>query len=157
MSNGALYENRNRLASALNVPHDQRQRWATDVADTPSLHCLLPLFIELSAARVNLDDDWLPTSEWFDLAGQFMLQAVIEEYLLNGAYGTEIFNTVFAFGCPGVERWAEEPSDVTAMRRLFCDENNPREQNRDWTNIKHQYINEVWSILIWPKNTTNVV
>ncbi|CAO2656351.1 Nn.00g051540.m01.CDS01 [Neocucurbitaria sp. VM-36] len=142
LSDGALYENRNGLASALNIPHDQR-RWVTDVAGTPSLHCLLPLFIELTAARVNLDDDWIPTSEWFDLAGEFMLQAVIEEFLRNGVYGADVFNTVFAFGCPGVERWAEEPADVTAMRRLFCDENNPREQNRDWTNIKTLYINEL--------------
>ncbi|KAH7401448.1 hypothetical protein BKA66DRAFT_565084 [Pyrenochaeta sp. MPI-SDFR-AT-0127] len=142
LSDGALFENRNGLASALNMPHDQR-RWVTDVAGTPSLHCLLPLFVELTAARVNLDDDWSPTTEWFDLAGQFMLQAVIEEFLRNGVYGPEPFNTVFAFGCPGVERWAEEPADVTAMRRLFCDENNPREQNRDWTNIKRRYIDEL--------------
>jgi hypothetical protein len=124
------------------MPLDQR-RWVTDVAGTPSLHCLLRLFIELTAARVNLDDDWLPTSEWFDLAGQFMLQAVIGEYLRNGAYGEDTFNTIFAYGCPGVERWAEEPSDVAAMRRLFCTETNPREQNRDWTNVKRQYIAEL--------------
>ncbi|KAF1843940.1 uncharacterized protein K460DRAFT_342705 [Cucurbitaria berberidis CBS 394.84] len=142
LDDGALFENRNGLASALNMPHHQR-RWVSDVAGTPSLHCLLPLFIELTAARVTLDDDWLPTSEWFDLAGQFMLQAVIEEFLQNGVYGADQFNTVFAFGCPGIDRWAEEPSDVTAMRRLFCDENNPREQNRDWTNVKRRYINEL--------------
>lgn len=142
LSDGALFQNRNDLASALSMPHDQR-RWVTDVAGTPSLHCLLPLFIELTAARVNLEDDWFPTTEWLDLAGQFMLQAVIEEFLRNGVYGPEAFNTVFAFGCPGVERWAEEPADVTAMRRLFCDENNPRQQNRDWTSIKRRYINEV--------------
>jgi hypothetical protein len=139
LSDGALYENRSELASTLSMPLDQR-RWVTDVAGTPSLHCLLPLFIELTAARVDLDDDWLPTGEWFDLAGQFMLQAVIGEYLCNGAYGQETFNTIFAYGCPGVERWAEEPSDVIAMRRLFCTETNPREQSREWTNVKRQYI-----------------
>jgi hypothetical protein len=142
LSDGALYENRSALASALRMPVDQR-RWVTDVAGTPSLHCLLPVFIELTAARVNLDDDWLPTSEWFDLAAQFMLQAVIGEYLRNGAYGDEAFNTIFAYGCPGVERWAEEPADVTAMRRLFCAEGNLREENREWTRIKRQYINEL--------------
>jgi hypothetical protein len=142
LSDGALYENRSELASTLSMPLDQR-RWVTDVAGTPSLHCLLPLFIELTAARVNLDDDWLPTGDWFDLAGQFMLQAVIGEYLRNGAYGQETFNTIFAYGCPGVERWAEEPSDVIAMRRLFCSENNPREQNREWTNVKRRYISEL--------------
>ena len=72
-----------------------------------------------------------------------MLQAVVEEFLRNGVYGPDSFNSTFSFGCPGVERWAEEPSEVTAMRRLFCDENNPREQNHDWTNIKRRYIDEV--------------
>ena len=142
LSDGALYEHRSELASALGMPLDQR-RWVTDVAGTPSLHCLLPVFIELTAARVNLDDDWVPTSEWFHLAGQFMLQAVIGEYLRNGAYGEETFNTIFAYGCPGVERWAEEPADVAAMRRLFCDEGNLRQENRAWTDVKRQYINEL--------------
>jgi hypothetical protein len=142
LSDGALYENRSELASTLSMPLDQR-RWVTDVAGTPSLHCLLPVFIELAAARVNLDDDWLPTFEWYDLAGQFMLQAIIGEYLRNGAYGQEPFNTIFAYGCPGVERWAEEPADVTAMRRLFCTEGNSREQNHNWTTVKRQYINEL--------------
>tara|TARA_R110002003_G_scaffold702_4_gene21109 strand:- start:4435 stop:5427 length:993 start_codon:yes stop_codon:yes gene_type:complete len=141
LSDGALFENRNNLASALSMPQDQR-RWVTDVAGTPSLHCLLPLFIELTAARVNLDDSWMPTSEWLDLAGQFMMQAAIEDYLRNGAYGAETFNTIFAFGCPG-PRWAEEGADVTAMRRLFCDESNPREEIREWSSIKQRYINEV--------------
>lgn len=138
---GTLLENRNALASALNMPEDQR-RWVTDVAGRPSLHCLLPLFIELTAARVKLDDGWVPTSEWFDLAGEFMLQAVIEEYLRNGAYGTASFNTIFAFGCPG-PRWAEEGADVTAMRRLFVDENDPRKEIQEWSTIKGQYIKEV--------------
>lgn len=126
----------------MRMPADQR-RWVTDVAGTPSLHCLLPIFIDLTAARVNLDNDWTPTSEWFDLAAQFMLQAVIGEYLRNGAYGDEIFNTIFSFGCPGVERWAEEPVDVPAMRILFADPANPRQENREWTLIKRRYIDQL--------------
>jgi hypothetical protein len=156
LSDGALYENRNQLATDLNMPLDQR-RWVTDVAGTPSLHCILPLLLELTAARVNLDDDWLPTLEWFDLIGQLMLQAVIEEYLRNGAYGPDVFNTIFAFGCPGVERWAEEPGAVTAMRRLFCDENRPRAENREWTSIKRQYINEVCMFGLWILDTALTV
>ncbi|KNG52674.1 hypothetical protein DDE82_001686 [Stemphylium lycopersici] len=142
LSDGALYENRSSLASALRMPQDQR-RWVTDVAGTPSLHCLLPVFIELTAARVALDDDWLPTSEWFHLAAQFMLQAVIGEYLRNGAYGPESFNTIFAYGCPGVDRWADEPADVSAMRRLFCAEGHLRQENAEWTRIKTIYVNEL--------------
>ncbi|KAL6709504.1 hypothetical protein ACN47E_001439 [Coniothyrium glycines] len=142
LSDRALYQNRLRMATDLAMPLDQR-RWVTDVAGTPSLHCILPLLIELTAARVNLDDDWLPTSEWYGLIGQMMLQAVIEEYLRNGAYGPETFNTIFAFGCPGVDRWAEEPDVVTAMRRLFCDENNLRQEHKEWSDIRQRYINEL--------------
>lgn len=146
LSDGALYQNRNSLASALNIPPNKR-RWVTDVSGTASLHCLLPLFVELTAARVEMGDDWRPSSDWFDLAGEFMLQAVIEEFLRDGVYDAESFNTVFAFGCPGVERWAEEPSNVTAMRMLFCDENNLRKENQTWTSIKDRYIKEVCHVL----------
>jgi hypothetical protein len=141
LSDGALFENRNDLASELNMPRDQR-RWVTDVAGTPSLYCLLPLFIELTAGRVHLDDDWMPTTEWLELAAEFMMQAAIEEYLRNGAYGEETINTIFAFGCPG-PRWAEEGADVTAMRVLFCDELNPRQEKSEWTDIKRRHISEV--------------
>lgn len=142
LSDGTLHQNRSALASTLNIPLDQR-RCVTDISGTTSLHCLLPLLIELTAARVDLDDDWLPTTEWFELLGQFMLQAVVEEYLCNGAYGPETFNTIFAFGCPGVDRWAEEPGCVTAMRRLFCAEDTPRVENGVWTQVKQAFINEV--------------
>jgi hypothetical protein len=130
------------LASDLDIPPDH-SRWVTDIPGTTSLLCLLPLFLELAAARAVLEDDWVPTSEWFELAGEFMLQAVIEEYLLNGSHGEEVFNAMFAVGCPGVERWAEEGSDVTAMRRLFCDENNPRQQLQNWTSIRERCITKV--------------
>ena len=148
LSQDALHANRSRLASTLRMPPDQR-RWVTDIDGTPSLQCLLPLFVELTAAKVDLDNDWLPTSAWFELVGQFMLQAVVEEFLHNGAQGEESFNTAFAFGCPSVEHWAEEPSMVTAMRSLFCDENDSREQSHDWTDISTRYINEVsYAVLV---------
>jgi hypothetical protein len=142
LSDAALVANRDQLASDLDIPPDH-SRWVTDIPGTTSLLCLLPLFLELAAARAVLEDDWVPTSEWFELAGEFMLQAVIEEYLLNGSHGEEVFNAMFAVGCPGVERWAEEGSDVTAMRRLFCDENNPRQQLQNWTSIRERCITKV--------------
>jgi hypothetical protein len=142
LSDGALAENRHELASALDIPHDKR-RWVTDLEGTPSLHCLLPLFMELTAARTRLDDQWQPTTDWLKLAGHFMLQAVIEEYLRNGAFGDEAFNTVFAFGCPGGEERSEEESDIKAMRTVFCDQQAAHEQVHGWAKIRRQYINEV--------------
>ncbi|KAF1956581.1 hypothetical protein CC80DRAFT_61017 [Byssothecium circinans] len=141
LADGALAENRNDLACSLGQQADQR-RWVTDLEGTPSLHCLLALFIELTAARVELGD-WEPSDGWMDLAGQFMLQAVIEEYLFNGAYGEEPFNTIFAFGCPSTPRTPEDGTDIQAMRMLFCAEGNPREQIAGWSDIKQRYINEL--------------
>ncbi|KAF2129764.1 hypothetical protein P153DRAFT_366273 [Dothidotthia symphoricarpi CBS 119687] len=139
LSDATLLNNRTRLASTLDMPVDRR-RYISDVSGTPSLHCLLPLFMELSAARVDLDDDWLPTNDWYTLAGQFMLQAVIDEYLRNGAHGEDTFNTIFAFGCPGAD---QEGVLMTAMRTLFCNEDNTHKQNHDWTRIKRRFIDEI--------------
>jgi hypothetical protein len=126
------------------MPRDRR-RWVTDLDGTPSLHCLLPLFIELTAARTELEDEWLPTGNWFHLAGQFMLQAALEEYLRNGAYGSETFNTIFAFGCPGIVEREEEVGETMtrAMRSVFCNQDNPHEQVHGWAKTRRQYISEV--------------
>ncbi len=91
---------------------------------------------------MNVDDDWVPTPECLDLAGEFMLQAVIEEYLRNGAQGEDPFNTAFAFGCPEVDELPEEPITVTAMRRLFSDQHDMNQQSTIWTDLKAHYINE---------------
>lgn len=141
LSDGALAENRHELACSIGQPQD-RQRWVTDVEGTPSLHDLLPLFLELTAARTDLGD-WEPTEGWRDLIGQFMLQAVIEDYLRNGAYGEEPFNTIFALGCPGIDRQPDEGTDVQAMRSLFCVEGNPRQQIDGWAEIKRTTVDEV--------------
>lgn len=69
-SDGALAEDRQNFANFLNLPKEKR-RWITDLQGTPTLHCLLPLFIELTAARVRLGD-WEPSEGWMELVGQFM-------------------------------------------------------------------------------------
>ncbi|PVH96648.1 hypothetical protein DM02DRAFT_658988 [Periconia macrospinosa] len=141
LADGALAENRHQLACSLGQPKDKR-RWVTDLEGTPSLHCLLSLFIELTAARVDLGD-WDPSDGWMHLVGQFMLQAVTEEYLRNGAYGEESFNAIFAFGYPGTRRRPDDGPDIQAMRTVFCAEGNTREQIPGWSEIKQHYINEL--------------
>ncbi|KAF2470350.1 uncharacterized protein BDR25DRAFT_287236 [Lindgomyces ingoldianus] len=141
LSDGALAENRHELASALDMSHETR-RWVTDLDGTPSLSCLLPLFIELTAARSSLGD-FVPMSEWFQLTANFMLQAVLEEYLRNGASGEDEFNTIFAFGCPGTTEEPEDATDIKAMRKVFCRDDNSLEQVHGWSKWKRQYINEL--------------
>ena len=142
LSDGALVENRHELASALGMPND-KLRWVKDVEGTPSLQCLLPLFIGLTAAWTELNNQRVPTKDWMNLAGQFMLQAAIEEYLRNGAFGEETFNTIFAFGCPGPDADTTEISDVKAMRKVFCDREDSHKQAHGWAKIKRKYIDEV--------------
>jgi hypothetical protein len=140
LADETLTKHRHDLASSLGQEEDKR-RWVSDSQGTASLHCLLALFIELTAARVELGD-WDPSEGWMDLVGQFMLQAVIEEYLRNGAHGEESFNTIFAFGCPGTARRPDDGNDLQAMRTLFCTEGNTREQIAGWAEIKKRYIGE---------------
>lgn len=144
LTHAALHANRRDLADHLAIPSDQRP-WVDDpvTITPPSLHCLLPLLLELTAARMLLDDDWAPTSDCFDLLGQFMLHAILEAYLRNGAHDTTTFNTICALGCPGIDRWADEPPSITAMRTLFSQEGLPLVEQTTWTQTRTRYITEV--------------
>jgi hypothetical protein len=115
--------------------------------DRPSLQHLLTLFVELTAARARLDDDWQPTSDWFDLAGQFMLHAVIDQHLTNGSCTRDELESCFAFGYPGFERREDEGSDITAMRVLFCRDDASGEELPEWTAIRQRYLKEVSEVL----------
>ncbi|KAH9879879.1 hypothetical protein J1614_001903 [Plenodomus biglobosus] len=138
-----LRSNRQHLADQLGTPPDQR-KWIDDPSPTTPLSSLLPLFLELTSARVSLDDSWIPTSDWFDLLGQFLLHSVLEAYLEHGAASPSTFNTIFAIGCPGIPRWAEEPPSITAMRNLFCHEDgHPRREISAWTRTRAKYIAEL--------------
>lgn len=141
LADGAVAENRHNLACSIGQPQEKR-RWVTDLEGTPTLHCLLPLFVELTAARVQLGD-WVPSEGWMDVVGQFMLHAALEEYLLNGAYGEETLNNIFAFGCPGLEPRPDDGNDIEAMRKLFCSEDRSHEEVSGWTEFKQRCVDEL--------------
>lgn len=77
------------------------------------------------------------------LPWRYIVHAVLEEYLLNGSYGGETFNTIFAFGSPGAEHRADEGSDGGAMRSIFCSDARPHEELPAWSAIKRRYVQEV--------------
>lgn len=110
--------------------------------DRPTLAHLLPVFVELTAARAGLEDEWQPSSDWSDLAGQFMLQAVIDQYIVNGYCHPETRTAIFAFGNPATVSHNER-TGVEAMRILFCKDDNPAEERAEWTAVRHMYIKEV--------------
>ena len=58
---------------------------------------LLPLFMSLSA-HLYKERGWEVKEQWLELAGEFMLQAALEQYLLQGADGTDVLRACFSFG-----------------------------------------------------------
>ncbi|KAF3047544.1 hypothetical protein E8E12_010205 [Didymella heteroderae] len=138
LDDGAITSARQHRASELALPSTFRLDQFSD-PDRPALDQLLPVFIELTAARTRLGDDWEPTSDWFNLAGQFMLQAVIDQYVTNGQCSSECFTTIFAFGDPGAQR-GSEGSDITAMRSLFCAGDISLIELPEWKRVRSNYI-----------------
>lgn len=74
-----------------------------------------------------------------------MLQAAIDQCLIDGECQPTTMTSIFAFGSVGTERDESEGTDVTAMRSLFCRDNQSGEELPEWTAIRHQYIREVSS------------
>lgn len=109
--------------------------------DRPTLDQILPVFIELTAARAGLKEEWQPTSEWYDLAGQFMLQAVIDAYVVHGHCSKDTHAAIFAFGSPGAASNGERP-DIAAMRTLFCKDGSPAAEHAGWTATRARYMKE---------------
>ncbi len=129
-------------AAAVNCPGDFEFEFLIQ-NDRPSLQDLLPLFIELTAARINLGDDWQPTTDWFKLAGEFMLQAVLDQLLITVQCPTTTLESIFAWGYPVGEALHGEGPDVAAMRSLFCGSDTAHEELPEWTAIRRRYLHEV--------------
>ncbi|KAH6637640.1 hypothetical protein C7974DRAFT_432520 [Boeremia exigua] len=149
LNHGSLESVRQRRAADLDLP-SAFDMDSFNGPDRPALDQLLPIFIELTAARTCLGDEWQPTSDWFDLAGQFMLQAVIDQYFTNGSCQTETLVAIFAFGNPGDEGDSEGP-DIAAMRRLFCRDGNQSEELPEWTAVRRRYIKKSRTAHDFPK------
>jgi hypothetical protein len=140
MDDDARLHARRARAIELDMPQDTQQ-WLTNPKGRPTLYTLLPSFMELTAARTSLFDEWTPGSDWFDLAGQYMLQAVIEEYVHYGEHREEVFNATFAFGTTSAQLAAEDER-VVAVQSLFRKEGT-NEQRPEWTSARQKYIDEV--------------
>ena len=72
--------------------------------DSVSLLDLLPFFISTSAARANLGseaEEFVVQPRWMELAAEWMLQAVLEQYRIFGAEGTDVIEEAFAWGYSG--------------------------------------------------------
>lgn len=69
--------------------------------DSVSLLDLLPFFVSTSAARANLGheaEEFVVQPRWMELAAEWMLQAVLEQYRIFGAEGADVIEEAFAWG-----------------------------------------------------------
>lgn len=115
-----------------------------------SLLDILPLFMELSAARNAMNSGNI-NEGWMQLACEFMLQACLEQYLIFGASKSDTMDEAFAWGYMDMER------DVMAVDgedgKTFGDKNaeiNAMFEDEDyatgvdgWSDMKMSYINEL--------------
>lgn len=115
--------------------------------DSIALSDLVPMFIGLSAARSNMDMSTREiTTQWMHLAGQFMLQAALEQCLLYGQCPAEKLREIFSWG------WKEDISaswqDEQSVNDMFFDmdqydEDGSRREVKGWKEIKMGYFKMV--------------
>ncbi|QDS71301.1 hypothetical protein FKW77_001578 [Venturia effusa] len=112
--------------------------------DLVALSDLVPMFIGLSAARSNMDTSSREiTTQWMHLAGQFMLQAALEQGSLFGQCPAEKLREIFSWG------WKEDIStswqDEQSVNDMFFDldqynEDGSRREVKAWKEIKMGYF-----------------
>jgi hypothetical protein len=112
-----------------------------------ALSDLVPMFIGLSAARSTMQMSTRDiTKQWMHLAGQFMLQAALEQCLLYGQCPAEKLREIFSWG------WKENIStswqDEQSVNDMFFDmdqydENGSTREVKGWKEIKMSYFKMV--------------
>ncbi|KAI7238312.1 hypothetical protein KC330_g2662 [Hortaea werneckii] len=141
-SRDILERNRAHVLHGLNIPAED-EAYEDAHYGTPSclsLLDLLPLFMEVSAARQAMLAASMPesglTEQWMQLACSFMLQACLEQYLVVGASGTDAIDEAFAWGLK--QRGREEDTN-DEINDMFEDPIYETEV-QGWANIKRQHL-----------------
>ncbi|GAB7356359.1 hypothetical protein MBLNU459_g7146t1 [Dothideomycetes sp. NU459] len=119
-----------------------------------SLLDLLTPFMELSAARASLNADFSITWRWMKMAGEFMLQATLEQYLVRGAAGREVAEEAFAWGYtssqsdPALtnvgEQWLNTDAEINNMFRAEADDeemNVAETEIEGWRETRDEFCN----------------
>ena len=111
-----------------------------------SLLDLLPQFMQISAARNAMSNSNL-SEQWMRMAGEFMLQACLEQYLVVGANGSDAVDEAFAWGYKAREqdgdsmeidgKGGETPEDE--VNEMLEDEIYETEVD-GWTAVKQHYL-----------------
>ncbi|KAK0334198.1 hypothetical protein LTR91_001210 [Friedmanniomyces endolithicus] len=113
-------------------------------ADSVALLDLLPLFVQVSAARNAMMDPSGLTGAWMRMAAEFMLQAALEQYLVFGARGTEVIEDAFAWGLRAADgqRMEADGEEVDEVDDMFTDAVYETEVE-GWADVKKAYLAEM--------------
>lgn len=130
----SMFEQQMGSAARRSSPHGGEE--AVSLAD------LVPMFIGLSAARGSLfEEDQVGIHEgWMELAGEFMLQAALEQCLEYSNCSGAKLREIFSWG------WRPTPTkvwdDEEAVNDMFCDDGALQEVQA-WSAIRQKYIDLV--------------
>ncbi|KZF18886.1 hypothetical protein L228DRAFT_251756 [Xylona heveae TC161] len=110
----------------------------------------LPLFMEFSAAELLTTCEMDITTAWVGLAGEYMLQSVLEQYLIQGLKGLESAKEAFAWGFGALK--ADEPSNsMVGQANTPFDEDlhssTPSSQHTMLADVRQKFLSE-----LLPKN-----
>ena len=101
------------------------------------------MFVSLSAARSELQgvDAANITRQWMELAGEFMLQAALEQCLVYGTSSASKLREIFSWG------WRPSPTQVVwdderIVNQMFCEEGRHQEVE-EWAAIRRDFVNMV--------------
>lgn len=108
--------------------------------DSPSLLDTLPGFMAISAAQIMLQATNI-TDVWMRLAAGYMSHAVVEQILVYGISGLEVFRQAFAWGFDENSN-AGEGSDELQINAMFLGEDGVVE---GWHDIRDAHIRAVSS------------
>ena len=108
--------------------------------DSPSLLDTLPGFMAISAAQIMLQATSV-TDVWMRLAAGYMSHAVMEQILVYGVSGLEVFRQAFAWGFDENSK-AGEGSDELQINAMFLGEEGVVE---GWDDIRDAHIRTVSS------------
>lgn len=107
--------------------------------DAASLLDLLPMFIALSAAVRQLQGPDVAdvTEAWMHLAAEFMLQSVLEQWMIFESSGAEKIGEAFAWGWLAVPE--SEWPDEQIVNDMFCEEGLLQEVEK-WADMRTRAI-----------------
>lgn len=143
LSSAKLEDNRARVLSSLDMPaeDDAYDDNFYGTGECVSLLDLIPLFIKVSATL----QDGLGINvggKWMQFAGEWMLQACLEQYLVYGASGTDAIDEAFAWGYKQ-ESVDERQEEHRQTSEIFLDSETGTEMTR-WQKLKEEMLEELF-------------